>query len=198
MILYVETNFPLSIAKGQDPEAERLLLNLPSSVNIAIPSICCLEAVSVLQEEQKYRKRFEQDLKIQINEAQRNLSSSYARSVAFHLEQALPQYMELAKEVKARLLQALDNLATKAELFPLTADMLRESLLPGLIQDGTDNLILHCILGHARSHPTQVKVFLSGNTRDFGTLVVQQALRDVGVEDYFSRTQDFLGWLRSQ
>lgn len=83
MILYVETHFLMSIAKGQDSHAPILLQNTPPSVCIAIPSICC-------------------------------------------------------------------------------------------------------------------KVFLSGNNNDFGKQNVQEALHNAGVDKYFTRTQNFLGWLQSQ
>lgn len=65
-------------------------------------------------------------------------------------------------------------------------------------KDPTDNLILHCILSHARLHPTEAKAFLSGNVKEFRQLAeVQDALQQAGVEKYFSRTEDFLGWLQS-
>ncbi|MBD0394911.1 MAG: hypothetical protein ICV52_13940, partial [Microcoleus sp. C1-bin4] len=66
-------------------------------------------------------------------------------------------------------------------------------------KDPTDNLILHCILSHARLRPTETKVFLSGNVKEFRKLPeVQDALREVGITKYFSRPEDFLGWLQSQ
>ena len=40
MILYLETNFLMSIAKGQDAEAGILLRSTPETVRLAIPSIC--------------------------------------------------------------------------------------------------------------------------------------------------------------
>ncbi|MFB2933808.1 hypothetical protein ACE1B6_00875 [Aerosakkonemataceae cyanobacterium BLCC-F154] len=69
-----------------------------------------------------------------------------------------------------------------------------ESLM--IKDDIVDNLIIKSILNHAALHPDEIKVFLSGNTRDFGTPAVQQVLRDAGIS-YFSRTQNFLGWLES-
>ncbi len=57
MILYVETNFAMSIATGRDPQANTLLLNTPTSVQIAIPSVCYMEALSVLEAHQKSRLR---------------------------------------------------------------------------------------------------------------------------------------------
>ncbi|GAA6614529.1 hypothetical protein [Scytonema sp. NUACC26] len=46
MILYIETNFAMSIATGRDPQANQLLLNIPPSIQIAIPSVCFMEALS--------------------------------------------------------------------------------------------------------------------------------------------------------
>ncbi|HEY9606546.1 MAG TPA: hypothetical protein V6C85_33365, partial [Allocoleopsis sp.] len=60
------------------------------------------------------------------------------------------------------------------------------------------NLILYSILDDARLHPTEVKVFLSGNVKEFGTIEVQQALGDAGVAEYFRASQSFLRWLNSQ
>ena len=105
----------------------------------------------------------------------------------------------LINDINARLFAALDLLATKIEMIPLTPDILRESLNSIFIEeDPTDNLILHCILNRARLHPNEVKVFLSNNTKEFGLLKVRDALREVGITKYFSRTEDFLGWLQSQ
>lgn len=39
----METNFLMSIAKGQDELAENLLLNTPKSVRLAMPNICYKE-----------------------------------------------------------------------------------------------------------------------------------------------------------
>ncbi len=76
LIFYIETNFLMSIATGRDPEALTLLQNPPESVQIAIPCICCLEALSVLEQEEKSRKIFEQELDLQINRAQPGTAKS--------------------------------------------------------------------------------------------------------------------------
>lgn len=198
MLLYVETNFPMSIATGRDPQANTLLLNTPAPVQIAMPSVCYIEALSALEADQKYRRRFSNELRLRLSDAQRNLASQHAQSLSLHLEQALAQNESLLREVKEILFEALNQLATKAEMFALTADMLQASLRTSFTHELTDNLILNCILNHARLHPTEVKVLLSGNTNDFGKREVQDALQDVGVAQYFSSTQAFLDWLRSQ
>lgn len=198
MILYIETNFPMSIATGRDPQANTLLLNPPASVQIAIPSICYIEALSALEADLKYRRRFSDELRLRLSDAQRNLTSQPAQSLSLHLRQALDQNQLLLKEVKDILPQALKQLATTVETIALTADMLQDGLQPSLTNEPTDKLILSCILNHARSHPTEVKVFLSGNTNDFGKREVQEALQDAGVNYYFGSTQAFLDWLRAQ
>ncbi|MFB2920907.1 MULTISPECIES: hypothetical protein [Aerosakkonema] len=38
----------------------------------------------------------------------------------------------------------------------------------------------------------------NGNSNDFDTQSVRSALRNAGVENYFSRTQNFLNWLQLQ
>ncbi|MBC6477641.1 MAG: hypothetical protein GDA56_07470 [Hormoscilla sp. GM7CHS1pb] len=188
----------MSIATGRDPQAGTLLQNTPESVQIAIPGICCLEALSVLQEDEKYRRSFAQQLNIKINQAERNITSPTAQSLPFYLDQARDANQMLIGETEMRLIEALNQMAALAEIIALRNDMLQSSLSQTIIQDRTDNLILHCILGHARDRPTEVKVFCSGNVNDFGTSEVREALRHVGVNQYFSRTQDFLGWLQSQ
>lgn len=201
VILYVETHFLMSIAKGQDPQAYTLLQNTPSSVRIVIPSICCMEAFSRLENEQKYRQHFEEELDKQINESGRDQTSPHAEFFRSNLEQSRIGNQLLFNDIEARLFDTLDQLAIKLEMIALTADILQQSLRTVLIEkELTDNLILHSVLHHARFHFTEIKVFLSGNTRDFGErqTEVQGALHEVGVNNYFSRTQAFLGWLQSQ
>lgn len=39
---------------------------------------------------------------------------------------------------------------------------------------------------------------MSNNTKEFGVAEVQDGLLQAGITKYFSRTEDFLGWLQSQ
>ncbi|MBD1807236.1 DUF4935 domain-containing protein [Microcoleus sp. FACHB-SPT15] len=199
MRLYIETNFLMSIATGRDSQAYNLLSTPPSSVRIAIPSICCMEALSALEEELKRRNRFENELNLQISQLRRDVTSPYAKSLLFHVRQSVLENRGLLNDIKERLFQALDQLAAQAEIIALTANMLQTSLNTAFFEkEPTDNLILYNILQDASVHPTEVKVFLSGNVKEFGALEVQQPLRDAGVEQYFRTTESFLGWLNSQ
>ena len=199
-ILYIETNFLMSIATGRDPQASTLLMQTPASVKLTIPSICYMESFSALEDEVKRHNYFKQQLDNQISEANRDLTSQHARSLFLNLDRARTDYERRLDDIDLRLRESINQLSQKAEMIALTANLIQESLNATIIvQDPTDNLILHCILSHARLHPTETKAFLSGNIKEFRQIPeVQDALQQAGVEKYFSRTEDFLGWLQSQ
>ncbi|EDX74405.1 hypothetical protein MC7420_3929 [Coleofasciculus chthonoplastes PCC 7420] len=158
-----------------------------------------MEALSALEKELKYRRRFENELNLQISQVRRDQTSSHAQRLLLYLDQSRQENRALLSEVKMRLFQAINQISGKAELIDLTSPIIQDGLTISLIdQDYTDNLILHCILHQARLYPTETQVFLSSNERDFGTPEVQAALRNVGITNYFSSTQVLLNWLQSQ
>ena len=199
-ILYIETNFLMSIATGREAEAIMLLRDLLSSVQLVIPSICYMESLSALEDELKRQNYFKEQLSRQISETKRDVTSEQVASLSFHLEESLIYYRNRIGEIKFRLREAIYMLSQKAEMIVLNTEIIEASLNTTIIgKDPTDNLILHCILSHARLRPTETKVFLSGNVKEFRKLPeVQEALLEAGITKYFSRTEDFLGWLQSQ
>jgi PIN domain len=198
-ILYIETNFLMSIATGRDPEASNLLMQIPTSLQLIIPSICYMESLSALEDEVKRHNYFKQQLENQINEVNRDLTSQHAGSLFFNLSQSRIDHERRLYDINMRLRQAIEILSQKCEMIVLTAEIIQKSLNVTIIaKDPTDNLILHCILNHACLHPKETKVFLSGNIREFRKLPeVQYALQEAGIEKYFSRTEDFIGWLQT-
>ena len=198
-ILYIETNFLMSIALGRDAEAGNLLLNPPASVEIAIPEVCCMESLSAFEGEQKRRFRFGNELNQQISQLRRDLTSAFASSLLSYLDLSLEENEDLLNDIKKRLFLALDSIATNATTISLSPEIIRETLSSNLMfEEPTDNLICQTILSHARTRPTEVKVLLTGNIKDFTQPTVKEALENVGINLYFSRTSSFLGWLRSQ
>lgn len=81
MILYVETNFLMSIAKGRDLQARDLLLNTPTSIELVFPSVCYIEALLTLEKDEQYSQRFIQHLDNQLNEVKRDETSLYSTSL---------------------------------------------------------------------------------------------------------------------
>ncbi|MEG4516043.1 MULTISPECIES: PIN domain-containing protein [unclassified Microcoleus] len=189
----------MSITTGREAEAIMLLRDLSSSVQLVIPSIGYMEALSALEDELKRQNSFGQQLSRQVSETKRDVTSEYATSLYFHLEESLVYYGYRIDEIKFRLREAISLMSRNAEMIALNPEIIEASLNETLIEkDPTDNLILHCILSHARSHSTETKVFLSGNVKEFGIPEVQDILREAGITKYFSVTKNFLGWLQSQ
>ena len=198
-ILYVETNFVIGIAKGQDSEAVGLTNSLPPQIRIAIPSVCFMEAFSVLTQESKSRRLFINQMDPHIREAGRDATSRHARELQHHLNQARIEGEALLNDIRYRLHQILGELATNADLIHPSPAILQVALAGRFVEDPTDNLILESILDHARIHPVKMpKAFSSGNSRDFARSgEIDDALSEVGVK-YFPRTAAALGWLRSR
>lgn len=97
-----------------------------------------MEALSALEADLKYRRRFGDELRIRCSDAKRNLTSLYAQSLAAQLEQAIDDNNELLKEVEARLFDTLNQLATKALTIALTANIIQASLQPSSTEEPTD------------------------------------------------------------
>ena len=87
--LYIETNFIMGIAKGQDVLAENFLKNLPKNVKIFMPSVCYFEALVALETERKRLNKFNISAKVEINEADRNQKANVAQNVVSFLRSSL-------------------------------------------------------------------------------------------------------------
>ena len=203
MILYVETNYVIGAAKGQDNYAHDLLRISPSKLRIALPSVSIMEAWSVFEGETKRSKAFRKSLEEPFRELPRDGTSPHAKDMLKHLQQAAEDDANLLNDIELRLRDILAKLAgqqdgfSAVELLPLTDAVFAQSLSIGPTEDPTDNLILTVILSHARLHPQEQKFFLSGNNKHFGTLEVSELL-SAGIEKYLARTEHFLGWFHSQ
>ncbi len=204
MILYIETNFLAGFAMGRDIHAAPLLQISPVDLRISLPAVCVMEAWSVYEDERKRRNGFENILSSQLSQLRRDLTSLHARALIGHLQQARTENVDLLNEIQSRLNDLQEKLAglqsgfAATELLPLTSEILAGCLPDKPTKDPTDNLILAVILNHASQNPNENKVFLSGNTRDFGTPEIRALLSAVGITEYFGRTDAFLGWFQAQ
>lgn len=207
-ILYIETNFLIAIAKGQDPQAGFLISQPPNSVRIFIPNICYIEAISVLKKERQARRSFNDEMDKKLREARRDFSSNHARSLCRNLEQAIIDNQSLLNDIENRIANAMDRSQSHARSIFLDNAILQDTCRDMLTQPETllirndimDNLILRCIVHHATlptAPPTGEKVFISNNTNDFNQPQVQEALHNAGIR-YFTMTQHFLNWFNSR
>lgn len=157
-----------------------------------------MEAFSVLNATRRQRNQLRNSLDQQISEMRRDTTSANARTLFALLEQARISNDQLLEDINSRLFESGRLLADKAILIGLDADTLNESQKTTLIEDPTDNLILHCILAHARSYSSEFKILLSGNREDFDSQPVRIARANVGLDSVFSKAEQFLSWLRSR
>lgn len=204
VILYLETNFIVGAAFGQDEKANILLQIPPAELQIALPSVCIMEVWAVFEAEKKQRNTLKETLNDQIGKLRRYPNSPHAQALIKHLLLALTENADLLNDVEVRLRDFLSKVFGlqagffAVELLPLTQAAFQGSLSAGLTKDHTDNLILAVILAHASEHPPDEKVFLSGNIRDFQTPEIEALLSAAGITRYFARTDDFLGWFHAE
>ncbi|NEU75007.1 hypothetical protein PI95_021230 [Hassallia byssoidea VB512170] len=100
----------MGIAKGQDPQAQNLLLNTPTSIAIVIPSICYVEALTTLEQKEKYNEDFLRRLDIQINEAEPDKTSEKSRLLRSLLNQSRVKFLDRINDIKERFDTAFNQL----------------------------------------------------------------------------------------
>jgi hypothetical protein len=157
-----------------------------------------MEAFSAFEEERKRHNRFVGELEGHIRQLERNVVSPRIQTLIDHLRRSVVELQAIFNDSQSRLFEAVENLRTRAELIGLTPEILETTLTRLLIDDPTDNLILTSILDHAGSKPSEGKVFLSENRKDFNeNLLAKVELEKAGIK-YFSQASNFLGWNKSQ
>ncbi|CAA9293761.1 hypothetical protein AVDCRST_MAG92-4535 [uncultured Coleofasciculus sp.] len=72
-----------------------------------------MEALSTLEHELKYRKRFTKELELQITQLKRDKTSSPAKSLLYHLEQSKIENQSLLNDVQTLFLMLLTKLLQK-------------------------------------------------------------------------------------
>ncbi len=197
VIVYVETNFLMSVAMGREARGDNLLAAVSESVRVAIPSGCYMESFSAFEDEQKRRNWFRAELEKQIVQLRRDTTSANAGTLLRRLEESRIANDQLLNDVQVRLFQLVDRAADVLDRIPTTPTVLRASVSNMLIPDPTDNLILHSIIDHAGRFPAAKKALLTDNTKDFDTPDAQAALAAVGINRPFRSVTNVLGWIGS-
>ena len=195
----------MAVAKGRDLDAEKLLRNLSPLISLAIPAICYVEAIHTYKIDKQNQLKFQAEMEKQINEAMRDKISVHADLFQVSLERASIENLLLLNDVQDRLSEVIELLTENSEMINFDNNIIKDISDKIFIQTETllikndlmDNLILQCIVSHANQHPNNQKVFISGNTKDFGKQEVREILNSAKIK-YFSNTKNFLGWLDSQ
>lgn len=195
-ILYIETNYLMSIATGRDRDADRLLSATMPTVRMAMPSICDMEALGALEGERKRFLEFARSLDDRSKQIRRDVMSPHAISLCEYLEQSRIKSGDQFNDVEMRFCSAMLLISARVEPIEPSPTIIRASLDNVHIkQDSKDNLILHCIIDHARLHHDQERRLLGGNSKEFGIQGVKEILREGGVSRYFTEAKTFIDWV---
>lgn len=200
MIIYLETNSIMAIAKGRNKELENFVYDSSENLKFVIPSICLMETLVAIEREEKRSQSFSQTIQIEMNEAKRNKELNNSQSFVNYLESSLIDYDDILTDFKKRFLKILEYLKNHGELIEPSIKMLEATLTNPLLlgkNQRRDDFILQVILAHAENNLSTDKVFFSENTKEFGNTNIQQVLANLGI-NYFSRISNLEGWLNKQ
>ncbi|MBD2134654.1 DUF4935 domain-containing protein [Sphaerospermopsis sp. FACHB-1094] len=200
IIIYLETNSIMAIAKGRNKELEDFVYQSSDKLKFVIPSICLMETLVAIEREEKRSQSFSQTIQIEMNEGKRNKELANSDSFVNYLELCLIDYGKLLRDFRKRFLKILEYLKNHGELIEPRIEILESTLnaplIPGKNQK-RDDFILQVILVHAQNNLSMSKVFFSENTKDFDNTNIQQVLANVGI-NYFSKVSNLQRWLNEQ
>jgi rRNA-processing protein FCF1 len=197
VIVYVETNFLMSVAMGREARGHDLLAAVSASVRVAIPAGCYMESFSALEDEKGRRNWFGGEIEKQIKQLRRDTTSANADTLLARIEESRIANDELVNDIQDRLFRFVDRAMPVLEPIRETPGIIHNAVSNMLIPDPTDNLILHSILDHANHFPAPNKALLTDNTKDFNTPEVLAALAAVGINRPFRTVENVLGWRHS-
>ncbi|WP_413171216.1 PIN domain-containing protein [Anabaena azotica] len=200
IIIYLETNSIMAIAKGRNKELEDFVYQSSDKIKFVIPSICLMETLVAIEREEKRSQSFSQSIQIEMNEGKRNKELANSDSFVNYLELCLIDHGKLLRDFRKRFLKILEYLKNHSELIEPSIEMLENTLnaplIPGRNQK-RDDFILQVILSHAQNNLSIPKIFFSENTKDFDNTNIQQVLANVGI-NYFSKVSNLQGRLNEQ
>ena len=94
IIIYLETNSIMAIAKGRNKELEDFVYHSSDNLKFFIPSICLMETLVAIEREEKRSQSFSQTIQIEMNEAKRNKELNNSQSFVNYLESSLIDYKD--------------------------------------------------------------------------------------------------------
>jgi hypothetical protein len=195
-VVYLETNFIVGAAKGQDLHVD-VLFKTGRPVTFKLPAICCMEALSTLEHLRKQTARTMDALKELSRDAKNDESSTIAARWVGHIEKSRIDANNYQNQVQQRMLHLLGDLAARVELISLDPRMLLEHLYKPIVPDPTDNLILTCIEFDAgRADPVPHRALLSGDRKAFESGDARRLLDQFAIK-HFSSTESIVRWLGS-
>ena len=180
---------------GQDLKADALLSSSKTDIRLVLPSVCLMEAISAFDWKRIERNRLKDELDRQLIQLQRSINVQAAQELATELTQADLTNTKLLSELFQRLDDYVVRVTERAELVPVSADVVRREvqIVNGTELDRADALILASVLSHSEDQPEGKKAFLTGDIKDFLKQPVRVLLASAGIK-LLSSSENALGW----
>ena len=192
--LYLETNFVVGAATGQDPEWQRLVAVPPTDLQICLPDICLMEAFGTVEWKAARLRELGRGLATQARELRRSALAISSRTAA-DLDQSKIDLGLIADSWLTGMAAIVSQLEVRVSWISTNAAARAASVSKPLIDDLTDNLILHCVLDHAGINGGVAAGFLTANAGDFfGDAAVDAELKKVGVDKFFTKSAKAAEW----
>jgi hypothetical protein len=190
--LYLETNYLMSRSTGRSPDADQILSMAPDFLEIAIPSVCFMEAYKAFAALSYEKRALQEPFLKHINDIKRDpgaFAQEFARNLAA-ADAALTNYLG---ECEDRLDDSISEVLGYARLVETTSSVLAD---PGkYLSDRTDDMILSTIIVDAQKNGDAPIRFLSEDG-GFRQPTVQRALATVAIETLESASE-CLVWMAS-
>ncbi|HTD37414.1 MAG TPA: hypothetical protein VK669_07860 [Candidatus Limnocylindrales bacterium] len=185
--LYVETNFVMSVAKGQDADAELLLAFAESQrVELCLPEVCVMETFKVWERERRGTASLTRRLQKHIDDYKRR-QTALGPSAAAILDNARVQADKQMNSVRGRAARCIQRIATHGRLIALSRRWAADGAEPRVIPSEPDDMILASVVEHARNEPEKHVGFATKNTKDFGDkAAVLGELASAGIKPFRS------------
>ena len=137
-----------------------------------------MEAVSAFDWKRIERNQLRAELERQLAQIQRSRELSVAQQLAGQLIQANLTNAKLLNELFQRLDDFLVRVAARAEMIPLSAEIIHAMirLQQETELDRDDALILASIIADSKKRPPKTRAFLTGNFHDFEVEPVRNIL----------------------
>ena len=171
MIVYVESNFPLELARQQEQfqDAEQLLqLAEARQIHLRFPELSLGEPFGALDRYANARNRFLADMERQLSDL--NRSQPHQPLVA-DLHTLVSTLVRLRRDETDRLEATVERMLACGKSLSLTLDLFRQARLAeqNLDLSPQDAIVLTCVLNDLRSipQPRMNSCFISRNSRDF-------------------------------
>ena len=180
---------------GQDQSAETLLNSSSSDIHLILPSVCVMEAISAFDWKRIERNRLKDELDRQLKQLQRSANVQSAQKLAGELTRADLTNAQLLSELFQRLDSYLSRIAQRAELIPLSGEIIQQELklISETELDRDDALILASVVAHSKDVTAEKKAFLTANVRDFQKQPVRAILTKANLK-LFNSTERVIEW----